>query len=74
MTHSDFPGKCKNVVYTVNGCAAVSVKFNSNGFTRKYAYAFGSSRKPVVEAAQRRCVKAYGKRCKRLTSVCTTRP
>jgi hypothetical protein len=72
--HSDLPGKCANVVYTVNGCAAVSVKFNSKGLVRKYGYAYGDERDAVVRAAQRRCVKAYGKKCKRLTSVCTARP
>ena len=72
--HSDYPDKCENVVYTVNGCAAVSVKFNSKGFARKYGYAYGEKRDAVVRAAQRRCVRAYGKKCKRLTSVCTSRP
>lgn len=65
--------KCKSVVYTINGCAAVSAHLNAKGFVQGYAYAFGKRRKPVIRIAQRKCVDQHGT-CKRLTSVCTSRP
>ncbi len=69
--YSDYPGVCANVVYMVDGCAAVSVRFNSKGLVRGFTTAFGERRAPVVRAAQRKCVKRYGKKCVQRASVCT---
>lgn len=69
--HAAVKRTCKSVVYTVNGCAAVSARFNSKGRVRQYATAFGVARAPVIRAAHRKCVKNYGKKCQKLASVCT---
>jgi hypothetical protein len=68
--HSDYPGKCVNAVWVRNGCAAVSVKYNSEGFVSHYGWAVNRFKGPAIRAAQHKC----GNRCQKLTWVCTTRP
>jgi hypothetical protein len=68
--HSDFPGNCVSAVWVRNGCAAVSVRYNSEHRVTHYGWAVNRFKGPAVSAALHKC----GKRCKKLTWVCTTRP
>jgi len=68
--HSSFPGRCRSAVWVRNGCAAVSVRYNRNGYVTRYAWAVHRYKGPAVRAAKKKC----GKKCKKLTWVCTTRP
>jgi hypothetical protein len=68
--HSNYPGQCHSVVWVRNGCAAVSVKLRSDGSVARYGWAVRRYKGPAIRAAQNKC----GRRCVKLTWVCTTRP
>jgi len=67
---SNLPGTCEAAVWVRNGCAALSVKLNSDGFVTKYGWAVNRFKGPAIKAAQKKC----GKKCVKRAWVCTTRP
>jgi hypothetical protein len=67
---SDYPGRCRSVVWVRNGCAAVSVKVRSNGSVARYGWAVRRYKRPAIRAAQQKC----GRRCVKRAWVCTARP
>lgn len=67
---SNYPGTCEAAVWVRNGCAALSVKLNNDGFVTKYGWAVNRFKGPAVKAAQNKC----GRKCVKRAWVCTTRP
>jgi len=67
---TNYPGRCQVAVWVRNGCAAVSVKRNADGFITRYGWAVRRYKGPAISAAQHKC----GRNCKRYAFVCTTRP
>jgi hypothetical protein len=67
---SNYPGRCRTAVWVRNGCAAVSVKRNADGFITRYGWAVRRYKGPAISAAKHKC----GSKCKRYAWVCTTRP
>ncbi len=68
--HSNYPSKCRTAVWVRNGCAAVSVRLRVDGSVARYGWAVNRLKAPAVRAAKQKC----GRRCVKLTWVCTTRP
>jgi len=68
--HSNYPGRCRSIVWVRNGCAAVSVKLRSDGSVSRYGWAVRRYKRPAIRAAQHKC----GSACVKLSWVCTTRP
>ncbi len=66
---SNYPGQCEVAVWVRNGCAAVAVKRNANGFVTRYGWAVRAYKGPAIRAAKHKC----GSKCKRFAWVCTTR-
>lgn len=66
---SNYPGTCEAAVWVRNGCAALSVKLNSDGFVTRYGWAVNRFKGPAIKAAQKKC----GKKCVKRAWVCTTR-
>ena len=66
---SNYPGTCERAVWVRNGCAALSVKLNSDGFVTRYGWAVNRYKGPAIKAAQKKC----GKKCVKRAWVCTTR-
>lgn len=67
---SNLPGTCESAVWVRNGCAALSVKLNSEGYVTRYGWAVDRNKGPAIRAAQHKC----GNGCKKRAFVCTTRP
>ena len=67
---SNYPGTCETAVWVRNGCAALSVKLNSDGFVTRYGWAVDRYKGPAIKAAQKKC----GNKCVKRAWVCTTRP
>jgi len=68
--HSDYPAKCSTAVWVRNGCAAVAVRLRADGSVGRYGWAVNRLKAPAVRAAKQKC----GRKCVKLTWVCTTRP
>lgn len=68
--HSNYPGKCGTAVWVRNGCAAVSVRLRADGSVGRYGWAVNRLKAPAIRAAKHKC----GRKCVKLTWVCTTRP
>lgn len=65
--YSDYPARCQKIVWVRNGCAAVSVKYNRDGFVSRYKWGIGGSR----AAAKRAATRNFGGKI--LATTCTTR-
>jgi len=68
--HSNFPAKCGTAVWVRNGCAAISVRLRADGSVARYGWAVNRLKRPAIRAAKHKC----GRKCVKLTWVCTTRP
>ena len=64
------PGTCETAVWVRNGCAALSVKLDRDGFVTRYGWAVDRFKGPAIKAAQKKC----GRKCVKRAWVCTTRP
>ncbi len=67
---SNLPGTCEAAVWVRNGCAALSVRLNPDGYVTHYGWAVNRFKGPAIKAAQKKC----GKKCVKRAWVCTTRP
>lgn len=53
-SRSGYPQTCTKIVWVSNGCAAVSAKFNSQGFVKRYKWASRARTAAAAKAAARR--------------------
>lgn len=69
-SRSNRPGTCEAAVWVRNGCAALSVKLNRDGYVTRYGWAVDRYKGPAIRKAQQKC----GRKCVKRAWVCTTRP
>lgn len=64
--------RCRGIVWVRNGCAAVAARRRADGSLSRIAWGIAPSRQTAKNRADNKC-ENDGRRCRVLTSVCTTR-